>query len=285
MCHRSPVTVQRLRPFGETIFAEMSALATSHNAINLGQGFPDADGPRHHVVAAAQQAIADGRNQYPPGLGVPELRRAVWRPPGQSLRAAPRPRHRDLIHRRRHRGDRPAPSSASSEPGDEVVLIEPLPRLLCGDGRHGRREAAPPCRWSPTGTASASTATALAQAFGSKTACRRRQFAAQPDRHGVLRRRLGRDRRAVPGTTSSPSPTRSTRHLLFDGRTHRSIATLPGMREANLAYLQRGEDVQLHRLEGRLGVGPGAPGDGGARSKQFMSYVGSGRSSRRSRTP
>ena len=70
------MTVQRLRPFGETIFAEMSALATSHNAISLGQGFPDADGPAT-MLAAAQQAIADGRNQYPPGLGVPELRRAV----------------------------------------------------------------------------------------------------------------------------------------------------------------------------------------------------------------
>ena len=59
-----------LRP---TIFAEMSALAASTGAINLGQGFPDYDGPPE-VLEAARQAISDGVNQYPPGLGTPALR-------------------------------------------------------------------------------------------------------------------------------------------------------------------------------------------------------------------
>ena len=59
-----------------TIFAEMSALALSTGAINLGQGFPDEDGPME-VIEAAQLAIAEGRNQYPPGIGVPELRQAI----------------------------------------------------------------------------------------------------------------------------------------------------------------------------------------------------------------
>jgi N-succinyldiaminopimelate aminotransferase len=59
-----------------TIFAEMSALAQSTGAINLGQGFPDEDGPAP-VLEAARQAIADGVNQYPPGLGMPVLRQAV----------------------------------------------------------------------------------------------------------------------------------------------------------------------------------------------------------------
>lgn len=63
----------RLRP---TIFAEMSALAASTGAINLGQGFPDEDGPRA-VLEAARQAISDGMNQYPPGLGTPVLREAI----------------------------------------------------------------------------------------------------------------------------------------------------------------------------------------------------------------
>lgn len=61
---------------GTTIFAEMSALASSSGAINLGQGFPDEDGPPE-VLHAAQQAIADGVNQYPPGLGMPVLREAI----------------------------------------------------------------------------------------------------------------------------------------------------------------------------------------------------------------
>jgi N-succinyldiaminopimelate aminotransferase len=62
---------------GTTIFAEMSALALDTDSVNLGQGFPDVDGP-HEIAAAAAAAIMEGRgNQYPPGPGIPELRRAV----------------------------------------------------------------------------------------------------------------------------------------------------------------------------------------------------------------
>jgi N-succinyldiaminopimelate aminotransferase len=63
----------QLRP---SIFAEMSALAVSTGAINLGQGFPDEDGPEE-VLEAARQAITDGINQYPPGRGMPVLREAI----------------------------------------------------------------------------------------------------------------------------------------------------------------------------------------------------------------
>src|SRR6266566_3190004 len=62
---------------GSTIFAEMSALALATGAVNLGQGFPDTDGPPA-VAQAAARAVLEGRgNQYPPGPGIPELRRAV----------------------------------------------------------------------------------------------------------------------------------------------------------------------------------------------------------------
>src|SRR4028118_1818866 len=73
---RVPYLVERLRGYGTTIFAEMTALANATGAINLGQGFPDRDGPRE-VLDAAVEAIRGGRNQYPPGPGVPELRQAV----------------------------------------------------------------------------------------------------------------------------------------------------------------------------------------------------------------
>src|SRR6478672_7267614 len=68
--------VDRMAGFGTTIFAEMSALATETGSINLGQGFPDTDGPPE-VLEAAIAAIRDGHNQYPPGPGIPELRHAI----------------------------------------------------------------------------------------------------------------------------------------------------------------------------------------------------------------
>lgn len=70
------MTVQRLRPYAVTIFAEMSALAARIGAVNLGQGFPDEDGPAG-MLKVAQDAIAEGVNQYPPGLGIPALRQAI----------------------------------------------------------------------------------------------------------------------------------------------------------------------------------------------------------------
>ncbi len=74
---RQPFLNARLQGFGATIFAEMSALAVKTNAVNLGQGFPDQDGPIE-VMDAATEAIRNGLgNQYPPGIGVPELRHAV----------------------------------------------------------------------------------------------------------------------------------------------------------------------------------------------------------------
>ncbi|MCA1845956.1 MAG: aminotransferase class I/II-fold pyridoxal phosphate-dependent enzyme, partial [Actinobacteria bacterium] len=65
-----------LQPFTTTIFNEMSLLAARTGSINLGQGFPDVDGPLE-VAEAAVAAIRGGHNQYPPGPGLPELRQAV----------------------------------------------------------------------------------------------------------------------------------------------------------------------------------------------------------------
>tara|TARA_B100000123_G_scaffold66703_1_gene47181 strand:+ start:147 stop:1328 length:1182 start_codon:yes stop_codon:yes gene_type:complete len=71
-----PFIKDSMREFGETIFAEMSALAVKTGAINLGQGFPDTDGPRE-IAELAITAIRDGHNQYPPGLGIKKLRDAI----------------------------------------------------------------------------------------------------------------------------------------------------------------------------------------------------------------
>jgi N-succinyldiaminopimelate aminotransferase len=113
---------RRLTGVESTIFAEMSALAVRTGSVNLGQGFPDEDGPAE-VVEAAVRALRDGRNQYPPGHGTPELLDAVIR------------------HQRRHYGlelDRSqvvvttgateaiaAALLGLVDPGDDVVVLEP----------------------------------------------------------------------------------------------------------------------------------------------------------------
>jgi N-succinyldiaminopimelate aminotransferase len=73
---RVPHLTAKLQGFGTTIFAEMTSLAVATGSINLGQGFPDTDGPRE-VLDAAIDAINSGHNQYPPGLGMPVLRQAI----------------------------------------------------------------------------------------------------------------------------------------------------------------------------------------------------------------
>jgi N-succinyldiaminopimelate aminotransferase len=120
---RADPLVDRMRGFGTTIFAEMTALAQETGAINLGQGFPDTDGPPS-MLAAAARAITDGVNQYPPGRGMPTLRAALSR------------------HRHHHYGLDYDPDSeilvtvgategisagilALCEAGDEVIVLEP----------------------------------------------------------------------------------------------------------------------------------------------------------------
>ncbi|MEO5842412.1 MAG: pyridoxal phosphate-dependent aminotransferase [Acidimicrobiales bacterium] len=71
-----PVLVERMRRFGNTIFGEMSALAAATGSINLGQGFPDTDGPAE-ILEAAVAAMRAGHNQYPPATGIEPLRRAI----------------------------------------------------------------------------------------------------------------------------------------------------------------------------------------------------------------
>ena len=76
MSGREPFLTAKLQGFGTTIFAEMSGLAIATGSINLGQGFPDYDGPTE-VLDAAVEAIRGGLNQYPPGPGMPVLREAI----------------------------------------------------------------------------------------------------------------------------------------------------------------------------------------------------------------
>jgi N-succinyldiaminopimelate aminotransferase len=119
-----PLLNRRLAGMGTTIFAEMSALATATGAVNLGQGFPDTDGPAEIARAAADAVITGKGNQYPPGPGIPELRQAI---------AA----HQDRFYGLRYDPDTEVLVTAGAteaiaaallalvEPGDEVIAFEP----------------------------------------------------------------------------------------------------------------------------------------------------------------
>ena len=112
-----------MREFGETIFAEMSALAVRTGAINLGQGFPDT-GPPQAVLDAAVDAIRSGANQYPPGPGLPELREAVAAQRHQRYGLSYDPATEVFVTVGATEGIA-ASVLALTGPGDEVVVFEP----------------------------------------------------------------------------------------------------------------------------------------------------------------
>ncbi|MGC5000057.1 pyridoxal phosphate-dependent aminotransferase [Streptomyces sp. DT195] len=120
-----PLLNRRLDGLGTTIFAEMSALATATGAINLGQGFPDTDGPEE-IREAAVRALRDGRgNQYPPGPGVPELRQAIADHQRRFYELSFDPYTEVLVTAGATEAIA-ATMLALLEPGDEVIAFEPF---------------------------------------------------------------------------------------------------------------------------------------------------------------
>ena len=119
-----PLLNRRLEGLGTTIFAEMSARAVATGSINLGQGFPDRDGPAEIAQAAVDAILAGRGNQYPPGPGVPELRQAIaahderfW-----GLRYDP---GTEILVTAGATEAIAAAMLALVEPGDEVIAFEP----------------------------------------------------------------------------------------------------------------------------------------------------------------
>ncbi|MFG3138989.1 pyridoxal phosphate-dependent aminotransferase [Streptomyces sp. NPDC048211] len=124
MTQGRPLLNRRLAEFGTTIFAEMSALAARTGAINLGQGFPDTDGPEEVREAAVRALRAGHGNQYPPGPGVPELRTAIADHQQHRYALTYDPDTEVLVTA----GATEAIAAsllALLEPGDEVIALEP----------------------------------------------------------------------------------------------------------------------------------------------------------------
>lgn len=232
--------VARMRPHRETVFASMTALATRTGAINLGQGFPDTDGPVS-MLNAAKQAIDEGRNQYPPGRGVPELRAAVaadrLRRYGHSLD----PETDVLITVGATEGVS-ATLLALCEAGDEVLVIEPYydsyPAAVALAGARMRTVALRP---SGVEGAFALNTDELRAAVGPRTRAVLINSPHNPTGSvldwatltSIAELCVERDLIAITDEVYE--------HLTFDGAEHAALATLPGMVDRTVSVSSAGK--------------------------------------------
>ncbi|WP_326678231.1 pyridoxal phosphate-dependent aminotransferase [Streptomyces sp. NBC_01237] len=275
MTQGRPLLNRRLAGFGTTIFAEMSALAVRTGSLNLGQGFPDTDGP-DEIREAAVRALRDGRgNQYPPGPGVPELRTAIADHQLRRYGLTHDPDTEVLVTA----GATEAIAAAMLallEPGDEVIALEPYYD---------------------------SYAACIAMAGGTRV-----PVTLRPDRDTkTFRLDLGELRAAVTprtrlillNTPHNPTGTVLTReelaavatlacerdllvvtdevyeHLVFEGE-HIPLASFPGMRERTVSISSAGKTFSFTGW--KVGwVTASAPLVSAVRTaKQYLTYVSAG---------
>jgi N-succinyldiaminopimelate aminotransferase len=236
---RLPYLSSRLQGFGTTIFAEMTQLATDHDAVNLGQGFPDFE-PLDAIKDAAMRAIQAGHNQYAPGIGIPVLRRAI------------------ADHQQRHWGlafdpDREVTVAAGAteaicatlqavcETGDEVVLFEPYydsyRASIAMAGAVERVVTLRPLDWAydPADLEAAVTPKTRAVLVNSPHNPTGKVFGRAELEHiaGIC---VERDLLAITDEVYE--------HLVFDG-THMPLAGLPGMRDRTVTISSAGKTYSV----------------------------------------
>ena len=268
---RSPLRTA-LRPFTTTIFAEMSALAVSTGSINLGQGFPDTDGPPA-MLEAARQAIADGVNQYPPGPGIPELRRAIarsrWRDRGQRFDP-----DTEVLVTAGATEAIAAAVLALTEPGDEVVLFEPYyDSYAAVVAMAGARHRSVALRPDTDGRFTFDPAE-LAAAVSPRTRLIVMNSPHNPtgtvfndaELSAIAEVAIEHDLIVVTDEVYE--------YLTFDGVEHRPIATLPGMADRTLTTSSAGKTFNVTGWKIGWALGP-APLVAAVRAaKQFLTFVG-----------
>jgi N-succinyldiaminopimelate aminotransferase len=225
---------------GTTIFTVMSVLAAQHGAINLGQGFPDTDGPED-MLAIAAAALMDGRNQYPPMTGVPELRQAVAAANARFYGLDVDP-DREVVVTSGATEALAACLMALLDPGDEVVLIEPLydtylpmvkmlgavPRLV---------RLAPP-DWSLPRTE-------LAAAFGPRTKALLLNTPMNPTGKVFTAAELAFVGELLQHHDAYAICDEVYEHLTYDGWRHIPLMTLPGLRPRTLRIGSAGKAFSL----------------------------------------
>jgi len=273
MVHVTEPLVPRMQEFGTTIFAEMSALAARTGSINLGQGFPDTDGPPR-MLETAVEAIRSGANQYPPGPGLPELRRAVAAQRRGRYGLDYDPDTEVYITVGATEGIA-ASVLALANPGDEVIVFEPY-------------------------YDSYAAAIALAGAVRRPVTLRPDggRFTFDPDE---LRAAAGpRTRLVLVNTPHNPTGTVFTRaeleaiaalcrehdliaitdevyeYLTFDGTEHIPLAALDGMRERTVAVSSAGKTFSVTGWKTGWVTAPAPYVRAVQTVKQFMTYTAGG---------
>jgi len=253
---------------GTTIFTVMSALATEHKAVNLGQGFPDLDGPEA-IRAAAAQVLMEGPNQYPPMQGVPDLRRAL------------------SDHARRFYqldydwSDEVLVTSGGTEaltsaimglvgPGDEVVLIEPAydsyrPIVEAVGGVAKTVTLSPPV-WRLTEEA-------LAAAVTPRTKAVMINSPLNPIGRVFDAGEMTAIARVLAKSNAVAICDEVYEHLTFDGRPHIPLATLPGMRARTVRVGSAGKIFSLTGWKVGWLTGPRALISVIAKAHQFNTFT------------
>jgi N-succinyldiaminopimelate aminotransferase len=259
---------RRLDGFGTTIFAEMSALAVRTGAVNLGQGFPDVDGPTS-VIEAACQALQSGRNQYAPGYGVPALRAAIADHQQRFYGLDVDPDSEVLVTT----GATEAIAAALLgliDPGDEVIAFEPYYDSYAagiawaGGVRVPVTLRAPDFRVDLDVLRAAVTPRTKALLVNSP--------------HNPTGMVLNAEERAALATLAIEHDLvvitdEVYEHLTFDGVLHQPLATLDGMRERTLTISSGGKTFSFTGWKIGWATGPAELVQATMTAKQFLTYT------------
>jgi len=270
VARREPALVSHLSGFGTTIFAEMSALAEQTGSINLGQGFPDYDGPQL-VLDAAVEAIRGGRNQYPPGPGMLELREAIAEHQMRFYGLVVDPAREVLVTV----GATEAIAAsllALCEPGDEVLAFQPTfdSYAAAAAMAHARLRTVtlrPPDLAAPLDE--------FAAAIGPDTRLVLLNTPHNPTGKVFTREELEEIARLCVEHDLLVVTDEVYEHLVFDGE-HIPLASLPGMAGRTLTISSGGKTFSCTGWKIGWVTGPAELVAAVRTAKQFLTYVGGG---------
>ncbi len=268
---RRDVLTTKLAGFGTTIFAEMSALAASTGSINLGQGFPDTDGPTE-VLEAAVEAIRSGVNQYPPGLGDPDLRRAIAEHQQRWYGLHVDPDTEVVVTA----GATEALAGAMLgmlDTGDEVVLFEPMYDSYQAGIALAGASPVPVLLTPDTDGRWTFDPEALRAAVSERTKLILLNTPHNPTGKVFDRSELELIAEVAIENDLIVVTDEVYEHLVFDGSQHAPLATLPGMFERTLTISSGGKT--FHTTGWKIGwmTGPAELVTAARLAKQYLTYV------------